>query len=30
MKTKQEQAYKYGVKDVLAKGYGTFDEENYR
>ena len=24
-----EQAYKDGVKDALAKGYGTFDEENY-
>ena len=27
---KLEQAYKDGVKDALAKGYGTFDEENYR
>ena len=25
-----EQAYKDGVKDALAKGYGTFYEENYR
>lgn len=27
---KLEQAYKDGVRDTLAKGYGTFDEENYR
>jgi hypothetical protein len=27
---KIEQAYKDGVRDALAKGYGTFDEENYR
>ena len=27
---KLEQAYKDGVRDALAKGYGTFDEENYR
>ena len=27
---KLEQAYKDGVRDSLAKGYGTFDEENYR
>ena len=27
---KLEQAYKDGVKDALAKGYGTFNEENYR
>lgn len=26
---KLEQAYKDGVKDALAKGYGTFNEENY-
>lgn len=27
---KLEQAYKDGVRDALSKGYGTFDEENYR
>lgn len=27
---KLEQAYKDGVRDALAKGYGTFNEENYR
>ena len=27
---KLEQAYRDGVRDALAKGYGTFDEENYR
>lgn len=27
---KLEQAYKDGVRDALKKGYGTFDEENYR
>lgn len=27
---KLEQAYKEGIRDALAKGYGTFDEENYR
>ena len=27
---KLEQAYKDGVRDALAKGYGTFDIENYR
>lgn len=27
---KLEQAYKDGVKDALTKGYGTFNEENYR
>jgi hypothetical protein len=27
---KLEQAYKDGVRDTLTKGYGTFDEENYR
>jgi hypothetical protein len=27
---KLEQAHKDGVRDALAKGYGTFDEENYR
>lgn len=27
---KLKQAYKDGVRDALAKGYGTFDEENYR
>lgn len=27
---KLEQAYKEGVRDALAKGYGTFDEENDR
>ena len=26
---KLEQAYKDGVRDTLARGYGTFDEENY-
>lgn len=26
---KLEQAYKDGVRDALAIGYGTFDEENY-
>lgn len=26
---KLEQAYKDGVRDALAKGYGNFDEENY-
>lgn len=26
---KLEQAYKDGVKDALAKGYGTFYEEKY-
>ena len=27
---KLEQAYKDGVRDAIAKGYGTFNEENYR
>ena len=27
---KLEKAYRDGVRDALAKGYGTFDEENYR
>ena len=27
---KLEQAYKDGVRDALAKGYGTFDKKNYR
>jgi hypothetical protein len=27
---KLEQAYKDGVRDALTKGYGTFNEENYR
>jgi hypothetical protein len=27
---KLEQAYKDGVRDALSKGYGTFDEVNYR
>lgn len=27
---KLEQAYKDGLRDALAKGYGTFNKENYR
>jgi hypothetical protein len=27
---KLEQAYKDGVRDALTKGYGTFNQENYR
>jgi len=26
---KLEKAYKDGVRDALAKGYGTFNKENY-